>query len=116
MQAYLAIAKAFYQIFDTPSVQNQLPELSHAYAGKWAEVLKCVVVFVILSSHDSEQSDFMNRVASHKLLDDLPDFKALIRKFLTSEIMQMSELVATYKDEMNSTAAFPLANQARDYV
>ena len=78
---------------------------------KWAEVLKCVVVFVLLSPYDSEQYEFMNRVATHKLLDDLPIFKALLDKFLTNEIMEMKELRAVYEAEMNSTEAFPNDNQ-----
>ena len=114
MQAYLAIAQSYFAIFDTPSVQKELPEHVHQYANKWVDVLKCVVIFVLLAPHDSEQSDFMNRVATQKLLDDLPDFKALLRLFLTDEIMKMADVTSAYKDKMVAQqAAFPSDNQVR---
>ena len=107
-KAYLEIAKSYFAIFDTPSVQKAVPEFEHVYSGKWAEALKCVVVFLILSPHDNEQSDFINRVASHKMIDELPAFKSLIKKFVTDEIMKMSEVLSTYQGEMAVVdAAFP---------
>jgi 26S proteasome regulatory subunit N5 len=108
------MAKSYYAIFDTPSVQKELPDHTHDYAGKWADVLQCVVIFVLLSAHDSEQSDFMNRVASHKLLDDLPQFKALLQKFLTDEIMAMSDVKAEHETQMKAQeAVFPADNPVR---
>jgi|EP01043_Picozoa_sp_COSAG02_P011634 26S proteasome regulatory subunit N5 len=107
-KAYLEIAKSYYAIFDTPSVQKELPEFEHNYSGKWAEVMKCVVIFLILSPHNNEQSDFIHRIAGHKQLDDLPAFKSLVKRFVTDEIFKMADLTAAYQAEMNAVgAAFP---------
>jgi 26S proteasome regulatory subunit N5 len=107
-KAYLEIAKSYFAIFDTPSVQKELPEFEHLYSGKWAETLKCVVIFLILAPHDNEQSDFINRIAVHKQLDDLPSFKSLTKKFVTDEIFKMTDLTAAYEAEMAAVgAAFP---------
>ena len=107
-KAYLEIAKSYYAIFDTPSVQKEVADVEHDFTEKWAEVLKCVVIFLILSPHDNEQSDFINRVATHKMLEELPTFKSLVKKFVTDEIFQMSDLTATYEAEMSAQAlAFP---------
>eukprot|EP01045_Picozoa_sp_COSAG04_P049839 COSAG04_NODE_19856_length_406_cov_3.029316_1_plen_135_part_11 len=85
-KAYLEIAKSYYAIFDTPSVKKEVADVEHDFTEKWAEVLKCVVIFLILSPHDNEQSDFINRVATEKMLEELDTFKSLVKKFVTDEI------------------------------
>ena len=72
-------------------------------------MLKAVVLFIILAPYDNEQSDFMNRVAEHKLIDETPAFKQLIRQFLTQQIMKASDLKATYGESW-LTAAIPTDN------
>eukprot|EP01050_Picozoa_sp_SAG11_P011726 SAG11_NODE_1260_length_5357_cov_3.137505_4_plen_362_part_00 len=78
-KSYIEIAKAYYAIFDTPSVQKDLPEFSHNYVQRWPEVrvdktqcanknprhtddvcvgpqmLKAVCLFLILAAYDNEQ-------------------------------------------------------------
>ena len=107
-KAYLEIAKSYYAIFDTPSVQKDLPEFQHEYSGQWAEALKCVAIFLILAPHNNEQSDFINRIAGHKQLDDVPAFKSLVKRFVTDEIFKMADLTAAYQADMAAVgAAFP---------
>jgi 26S proteasome regulatory subunit N5 len=54
-KAYLEIAKCYYAIFDTPSVQKNDPNIQHGFSGMWADMLKAVALFLILSPYDNEQ-------------------------------------------------------------
>ena len=70
-KAYLEIAKSYYAIFDTPSVQKEVADVEHDFTEKWAEVLKCVVIFLILSPHDNEQ--FLEVAAPRQSAAPRPD-------------------------------------------
>jgi len=74
-KSYLEIAKCYWEIYETVKGDEKL------------EYLKLIVIFVILSPHDNEQSDFINRVNSIVLLEKLPGYKAIIALLLTVEII-----------------------------
>lgn len=63
--SYLAVAKYYWQVYETPSVQN----------GEWKGVLENIVLFTTLSPFDNEQSDMIHRLYSESNLSQLPLFK-----------------------------------------
>eukprot|EP01130_Rhizamoeba_saxonica_P012196 TRINITY_DN5124_c0_g1_i1.p1 TRINITY_DN5124_c0_g1~~TRINITY_DN5124_c0_g1_i1.p1 ORF type:complete len:443 (-),score=103.53 TRINITY_DN5124_c0_g1_i1:110-1411(-) len=91
---HIEICKAYQKIYDTPIIKEDI-EQSLNY-------LKLIVLFVSLSEHDNEQSDLMNRIYLDPLLDQIPEFKELVKKFLTDELIQRKEIAAHYRDEFLS--------------
>jgi len=74
---FLEIAKCLWQIYET--VKEEEKKLSY---------LQLLVIFVILSPHDNEQSDFINRLNTDVLLEKIIESKQLLKQFLTIEIME----------------------------
>lgn len=64
---YLDVCKYCREIYNTPSVQND--------AAKAAEALRNVVVFLVLSPYNNEQSDLMARVEAREDLDKVPEHR-----------------------------------------
>lgn len=81
---YLDIYRCYYQIYTTPSVQEN--------SARWQEYLKLCVLYIILSPYTNEQNDLIHRLAEDKNLKQLPQFKALLKKFLTLEVMYWTEV------------------------
>jgi 26S proteasome regulatory subunit N5 len=83
---YLEVAKCYWEIFET--VKSEEDKL---------EYLRLLVIFVILSTHNNEQSDFINRVNVLPLLEKLPEFKSLVTLVLTVEVIVYHSLLQTVK-------------------
>ncbi|KAG8430269.1 hypothetical protein GDO86_018111 [Hymenochirus boettgeri] len=90
--SYLSICKHYRAIYDTPCIQ--------AESTKWQQALKSVVLYVILSPYDNEQSDLVHRISSDKKLEDIPKYKDLLKLFTTMELMRWSTLVKDYAEEL----------------
>lgn len=45
------------------------------------QALKSVVLYVILSPYDNEQSDLVHRISSDKKLEDIPKYKYVASNF-----------------------------------
>lgn len=91
---YLDICKHFRAIYDTPVIKEN--------AGKKTEVLKCAILYLLLSPYDNEQSDLIHRIQEDKQLEDLPVYKNLLKLFTTNEIMRWKDLVTTYEAELRT--------------
>lgn len=78
---YLEVAKCYWEIFET--VKTEQDKLDY---------LKLIVIFVILSTHDNEQSDFINRVDQLTILEKVPEFKSLVTLVLTIEVIVWNSL------------------------
>lgn len=48
------------------------------FSSSFNQALKSVVLYVILSPYDNEQSDLVHRISSDKKLEDIPKYKYVI--------------------------------------
>ena len=76
---YFDIAKAYREIYLTPSIQ--------AKAEEWRPVLTQLVLFSLLSPFDSEVSDFIARIKEDKQLHFLPDYRQLLLDYVGHEVI-----------------------------
>lgn len=83
----LELCRHWLAIFNTSTVKEQ-EEL-------WCKALQHATIFVILSSYSNLQSDLLHTLAREKLVENIPDYYALLQLFTTKEIV-----------------AFPLAQDA----
>lgn len=76
----LDVAKCYFSIFKTPTVQ--------ADETKWKAALTAHTMYLILSQFDTEQNDMLNRLSTFeaKKLEKVPAFQQLIKVFLRKEI------------------------------
>jgi len=102
-KTFLEIAKAYQAIYDTPRVR--------ADDAQWKTNLKLLAFFLVLSPYDNEQSDFMNRVYLDKNLEEVPAFRALLKRFLTKEILVWPTIQSHYQNDLAALPAFAQAAQ-----
>jgi 26S proteasome regulatory subunit N5 len=55
-EQYLNVCKFYRAVYDTKSIQDD--------EKKWTDVLKNVILFIVLSPYDNEQSDLLHRIYS----------------------------------------------------
>ncbi|KAL5018614.1 hypothetical protein ScPMuIL_004336 [Solemya velum] len=89
--SYLSICKHYRAIYETPEIKEN-PE-------KMKEALRYVVLYLILSPYDNEQSDLTHRVLEDKNLD-MPIYKELLKCFTTPEIINWKNLCQVYESEL----------------
>ena len=70
------------------------------------QALKSVIVYLLLSAYDNEQSDLSHRVNTYKNLEKLGKYKSLLNNFLTKELMQWPKVENQYKDLLNEHDIF----------
>jgi 26S proteasome regulatory subunit N5 len=99
----LDIARSYFSMYNTPLVKEN-PE-------KWKYYLKNVILFLIASPYDNEQSDFINRVNEDVKLNEIPAFKDLTKKFLTTEIIRWADFTTRYKPELDQLDSLKGANK-----
>uniref|UniRef100_A0A3Q3JL00 26S proteasome non-ATPase regulatory subunit 12 n=1 Tax=Monopterus albus TaxID=43700 RepID=A0A3Q3JL00_MONAL len=90
--SYLSICKHYRAIYDTPCILED--------SSKWQQALKSVVLYVILSPYDNEQSDLVHRISADKKLEEIPKYKDLLKQFTTMELMRWTSLVEDYGKEL----------------
>lgn len=76
----LDICRAFHAMYHTPKVQTAEAE--------WTNYLQNMVLWVVLSPYDNEQSDLANRISGDRNLEKIPAYKKLLQSFLTRELMR----------------------------
>jgi len=95
---YAEIARAYQAIFNTQKVQNDEME--------WRLNLKLLCIYSVLSPYSLEQSGLINRTNTLKKLEELPQYKALLKHFLTQELMRWPTIREGYKQELESFDEF----------
>nr|XP_039266874.1 26S proteasome non-ATPase regulatory subunit 12-like [Styela clava] len=90
--SYLSTCKHFKAVYDTPLIQND--------PMKCQQALKSVVLYVILSPYDNEQSDMLERTKQEKKLEEIPKYKSLLQSFVSQEIMQSQHVCEMYEKEL----------------
>jgi 26S proteasome regulatory subunit N5 len=94
----LDVCKHYYEIYDTPVIKND--------STKAAETLRNVIVFLVLSPFDNEQSDLMARIEKLEDLDKVPEHKNLLKCFTTPELMRWPGIEALYNPILRATPTF----------
>eukprot|EP00698_Gefionella_okellyi_P019949 TRINITY_DN6198_c0_g1_i1.p1 TRINITY_DN6198_c0_g1~~TRINITY_DN6198_c0_g1_i1.p1 ORF type:complete len:465 (+),score=103.02 TRINITY_DN6198_c0_g1_i1:95-1489(+) len=95
---YLDLCRCFLEVAKTPKVQ--------ADETLWKSALSSACVYIALAPFDNEQSDIMNRIAIDKKLEQLPQFKQLLKLFLTQELAQWPRFLEQYRPVLSSDAFF----------
>lgn len=87
--SYLKICQHFRAILKSKSILSD--------AAKKLEVLKNVVIYAILSPYDNEQSDLLHRILEEKVLEEVPEYRDLLKLFSTPELIRWSFITQTYE-------------------
>lgn len=86
---YLDICRHYQAVFQTKSIKED--------PVKRQQTLKNVVLYVILAPYDNEQSDLIHRVSLEKSLDEIPEYKKLLKAFTTLELISWNVIVSQYE-------------------
>ncbi|CAI7795807.1 unnamed protein product [Closterium sp. NIES-54] len=89
---YLEICRCYQNIYDTPAVK--------ADQERWIPVLKRICWYLVLAPHGSMQSSLLHSTFADPHLLDLPKFRALLKLFITMEVVGWPQLQADYSAEM----------------
>lgn len=103
--SYLATCKHYRAVLNTPSIQENTTERQNA--------AKAVVIFLILAPHDNEQVDLTHRVLADKGLEEIPQYKQLLKLFTTPELIKWSGLCQLYESTLKTTPIFSGNDQAK---
>ncbi|XP_053202689.1 26S proteasome non-ATPase regulatory subunit 12-like [Panonychus citri] len=91
---YLNICKHYRAVFDTPIVKQD-PQKNH-------EVLKNIVLYIVLSPFDNEQSDLIHRIKVEKGLEELPNYGEVLKFFTTTELINWRLFIQGFEDILRS--------------
>lgn len=86
---YLDICRHYQAVFQTQAIKDD--------PIKRQEALKNVVLYVILAPYDNEQSDLIHRVSLERGLDEIPDYKKLLKAFTTPELISWNCVASQYE-------------------
>uniref|UniRef100_A0A915MW10 PCI domain-containing protein n=1 Tax=Meloidogyne javanica TaxID=6303 RepID=A0A915MW10_MELJA len=84
-ESYLDVCKHFLSIFKTP----KSAEDPHTHL----ELLKCIVFYLLLSPHDCEKWDLLQRIKGMRELEKLPQHKGLLKLFIRQELIFWKETI-----------------------
>ena len=99
----LDVCKHYYEIFDTPMIKED--------PVKAADTLRNIIVFLVLSPYDNEQSDLMARIEKLQELDKVPEHKNLLKCFTTPELMRWPGIDSLYNPILRSTPTFDKSDE-----
>ena len=91
---YLNICKHYRAISNTPIVKQD--------PKKNAETLKNIVLYIVLSPFDNEQSDLIHRIKGEKDLEELPNYGEVLKFFTTTELINWRLFVQGFEDILRS--------------
>jgi len=95
---FLEICHAYQAIYEIPSVKSKREQ--------WEHYLKLRVIYAILSPYDPEQFDLLNRINLDKNLDEVLKYRALLKYFLTMELIRWPEIEKIWKPELQQLEIF----------
>ncbi|KAJ3126450.1 26S proteasome non-ATPase regulatory subunit 12 [Nowakowskiella sp. JEL0407] len=103
-EAYLSVCKYYRSVYDTPKVKED--------EAQWMPVLQNVILFIVLSPYDNEQSDLIHRIFEDTNLSKLPLYKEFVKCFITSELMRWPKIEEIYGEGLKSTFVFDVKTEA----
>lgn len=94
--SYLSICKHYLAVYNTTVVKEDVEKRN--------EALKCMVVYLILSPFDNEQSDLIHRVQADPVVEEIVLYQDLLKLFTTSELIRWSELCTKFEQELRNSS------------
>uniref|UniRef100_A0A7E4V9H9 PCI domain-containing protein n=1 Tax=Panagrellus redivivus TaxID=6233 RepID=A0A7E4V9H9_PANRE len=82
---YLDVCRHYRALFDTPKVAADVEMVK--------EVLKCVVLFIVLTPHGNEQHDLLHRIHAIRQIELIPDYNGLLELFINQEVIPWKEVI-----------------------
>lgn len=99
---YLNTSRHYQAIVDTKLMSSQVDERK--------KLLALAVTYCVLSPFDNEKSDMMHRMLRHKLVDDIPLYKQLLKEFTTIELINWYTLKDMFKAELIKLGIFDVSD------
>lgn len=100
---YLNICKHYRAVYDTPSIQANHSEKQF--------VLKHIVLYIILSSYNNEQSDLIHRIGLDKFLEEVPKYHELLKLFSKAELISWASLIGNFETMLRVGSADNVATE-----
>lgn len=92
---FLEVCKHYLAIYQDQKIKEDPVKLE--------EMLKRIVVYILLSSYDNEQSDLMHRINEISQIEIVPKYKSLLELFIKQEIIfWKNTIIADYEDMLRS--------------
>ncbi|KAJ3825644.1 hypothetical protein F5880DRAFT_1637017, partial [Lentinula raphanica] len=105
--SYLDVAKYYHKVWETPSIKDDVND-----KGKAA--LEHIVYYIVLSPHDNEQSDMLNRIYINPALEKLQLHYNLVKCFVTRELMRWPGIIELYGEFLRATPVFSIEKRWED--
>ncbi|XP_052764852.1 26S proteasome non-ATPase regulatory subunit 12-like [Mya arenaria] len=90
--SYLSICRHYRAVFDTQEIKDS--------SEKAKEALRYVILYLVLSPFDNEQSDMIHRAEEEKMIQEMPKYKDLLKCFITNEIIQWKLFCQQFEAEL----------------
>ncbi|KAI0734653.1 PCI-domain-containing protein [Fomitopsis betulina] len=97
--AYLDVAKYYHTVWETPSVKAD-------EKARGREALEHIAYYIVLASHDNEQSDMLHRVFRYPELEKMPLHYELLKSFTTPELMRWPGVEGMYGPHLRPATVF----------
>ncbi|KAH8662416.1 PCI domain-containing protein [Xylariales sp. PMI_506] len=95
---YLEVCKHYRQVLDTEAVEEDPTKLQ--------AVLARIIYFIILSPHDNEQHDLLQRIFRDTRNSQVPKEAQLLKLFTVPELMRWPEISKIFGPFLSSTDVF----------
>ncbi|CAF3090743.1 unnamed protein product [Rotaria sp. Silwood2] len=100
---YFHVCQHYKHYYEIPSIKQD--------SEKMKQALKYVVLYLILSSYNNEQSDFLHRLFLDKNLEKIPKYKEILQRFKTQELIHWKDILKSCENELkNGTKEDPATN------
>uniref|UniRef100_A0A1I8ETA5 PCI domain-containing protein n=1 Tax=Wuchereria bancrofti TaxID=6293 RepID=A0A1I8ETA5_WUCBA len=87
--AYLDVCRYYRAVLDSPCVQ--------ADQEKSKQILKCIVLYVLLSPHNNEQWDLLHRIHEGRQLELIPEYNSFLELFINQELISWKKTISKYE-------------------
>ncbi|PIA18547.1 PCI-domain-containing protein [Coemansia reversa NRRL 1564] len=95
---YLEVCRHYNQVYTTKSIKDDV--------NKWPAVLQNIILYLVLSPFDNEQSDMLYRFKQDHNLEKLELCAQLVKSFTTMELMRWPVMEHIYGPEFRTTDVF----------
>jgi 26S proteasome regulatory subunit N5 len=107
---YLEMCRSYQAIYEA-LVKNEAQSSDTAMAvegqQEWVPILRKICWNLVLAPHDPMQSSLMNSTLEDKKLSEIPKFQALLKQFVTMEVIRWDHFWEDYKTEFEQEANLP---------
>ncbi|KAG8759146.1 hypothetical protein FRC12_009835 [Ceratobasidium sp. 428] len=97
--SYLDAAKHYYKVWETPSIKAETE-------GRGKATLEHIIYYIVLASHNNEQSDMLHRLYNDPELAKLDLQYNLAKCFVTRELMRWPGIEGLYGAALRGTDVF----------